>query len=459
MRSRVRLAVGICCSAGFLGGLDNTIVLVALPSIRNELHASFAAAQWTVDVYQLVLGAFLLMSGSIADRWGRRRTLQIGLAVFAGASLLCSVAPTVEWLIVFRALQALGASMLSPVALALIAHLCPEPARRGRAFGVWSSTYGLSMAVGPLLGGYLVHAVGWRSVFWTAVPIAVLAIGACALFVPESRSARPRRADPVAQCLVVVVLLAVVLAITEIPSWGWSSPLIWVLLGAGSGGAALLIRWELRRADPLLDPRFFRSIPFSGGIVMALTGMAAAAGYLWVITFYLQDARLLGPIATGGVLAPMALTVLAVAPLAGGIAVRHGPRLPLLVSGAATTGAALVLTQLDGKTPLWPVLSALILLGVGFGMLNAPLTSVVISGMPAEQAGVASAVASTGRQVGQALGVAVIGAIVIPGIDGRAVGRSLPGAIQPAGWVIAGAGLIVLLLAVLTTGGRARGAE
>ncbi|MGW5518413.1 MFS transporter [Nocardia africana] len=444
---RPGLVLGICCLSLLIVGVDNTIVTIALPAIRSDLHASFAAAQWTVDAYQLVLGTLLLTAGATADRWGRRRTLQTGLAIFTVASVLCSAAPSTGWLIIFRVLQATGGSMMNPVALAIVSRAYPDPARRARAFGVWSGVYGLSMAIGPILGGVLVGSLGWRSVFWVNLPIGVAAIALCALFVPESAATPPRRADPVGQVLVVVVLASATYAIIEGRAIGGTA--VAVVMAVAAVAAVALVRYELRHPEPLIDPRLFARRGFAGGVVMALIGMAAAGGYLWVTTFYLQDARGLSAAAAGIFLLPIAMTVLLVAPISGRLTATYGPRIPLLLSGFGIAAAALVLTGLTPATSGWSVVVSFVMFGVGFGMLNAPITATTVAGMSPEQAGVASAAASTGRQVGQALGVAVIGAVVVPGI-GTHPAQTLAVASHPGWWIIVGAGLSVALSAALT---------
>ena len=202
-RRRRYLVLAICCLSLFIVGLDATIVNVALPSIGRELHSPVSGLQWTIDAYSLVLASLLMLSGSTADRVGRRRTFQAGLAVFTLGSLLCSLAPGLGWLVAFRMLQAVGGSMLNPVAMSIITNTFTEPAERARAIGVWGGVFGLSMAMGPVLGGALVDAVGWRGVFWVNIPVGIAALVLTALFVPESKAPRPRRLDPFGQLLVI----------------------------------------------------------------------------------------------------------------------------------------------------------------------------------------------------------------------------------------------------------------
>jgi EmrB/QacA subfamily drug resistance transporter len=447
---RPPLVLAICCLSLFIVGVDNTIVTIALPAIRTSLHASFASAQWTVDAYQIVLGAFLVSAGATADRWGRRRTLQAGLGIFAAGSLLCGISASVGWLIAFRVVQALGGSMMNPVALAIVSHVYPDPRRRAKAFGVWSGVYGLSMAAGPVTGGLLVAYAGWRSIFWTTVPIAIAAIALCARFVPESKGLPARRIDPIGQALLVCGLTALTFSIIEGHAFGWTSGQVVAPFAVFCLSSAGFLRWEARHPEPLIDLGFFRSIPFSAGTCMALIGMASAGGYLWVITFYLQDARGLSPQAAGFILLPVAAAVLAIAPMSGRIAARHGPRVPLIASGIGLAVSALMLAGLRRQTPEAVLIGSFLAFGAGFGMLNAPITSISVSGMPPSRSGVAAAVASTGRQVGQAMGVAIVGALVIPRLTPN-FDASLSSASHPGFWAIALGGFCVACIAALAT--------
>ena len=237
-RRRRFLVLAICCASIVVVVMDISIVNVALPAIRRDLHASVSGLQWTVDAYTLVLASFLVLAGSTADRVGRRRIFQVGLAAFGLGSLLCGLAPGIGWLIAARALQAVGGTMLNPVAMAIIATTFPDPAERARAIGVFGSMSGLSLALGPILGGALVDGLGWRAIFWVNVPIVAAAIVCTALFVPESRAARARRFDPVGQVLVILVLGSVVYAIIESGRLGWTSPVILGLLAVAALGAA-----------------------------------------------------------------------------------------------------------------------------------------------------------------------------------------------------------------------------
>src|ERR1700733_8275076 len=258
------LVLAICCMSLFIVGLDVTVVNVALPSIGHDLHAGVSGLQWTVDAYTLVLASLLMLSGSTADRVGRRRTFQTGLAIFTLGSLLCSVAPGLGFLVAFRMLQAIGGSMLNPVAMSIITNTFLEPGERARAIGIWGGVVGLSMALGPEVGGLLVESVGWRGIFWVNIPVGIAAIVLTALYVPESRAPRARRLDPVGQLLVILLLASLVYGLIEGPDRGWTSAPILSCFAVSAAALVSLVGYERRREEPLIDVRFFRSAPFSG---------------------------------------------------------------------------------------------------------------------------------------------------------------------------------------------------
>jgi EmrB/QacA subfamily drug resistance transporter len=436
--------------------MDSTIVNVALPSIRRDLHASLSGLQWTIDAYVIVLASLLLLSGSTADRLGRRRTFQVGLLLFVVGSLLCSLAPTLGWLIAARALQGIGGSMLNPVAMSIITNVFTDPRERARAIGAWGAVVGISLGLGPIVGGALTQTIGWRAIFWINVPIGLAAVVLTALFVPESRAPRARRIDPVGQLLVIVALASLTFAIIEGPRAGWSSvQTIGTFVLAVLALAAFVI-YEPRRVDPLIELRFFRSAPFSGATLIAISAFAAFMGFLFVNTLYLQDVRGYSALQAGLCTLPMAAAAFACSLLSGRVVGGRGPRLPLFVAGGCMMLSALVLTTLTATTPLLLLLAVYAVFGVGFGTVNAPITYTAVSGMPNNQAGVAAAVASTSRQIGAALGVAVTGSIVGTAA-GTGIGAHLTSASHPAWWVIAGCGAAVLALGAATTGRWAQG--
>jgi EmrB/QacA subfamily drug resistance transporter len=342
--------------------------------------------------------------------------------------------------------QAVGGSMLNPVAMSIITNTFTEPRDRARAIGVWGGVAGLGMALGPVLGGVLVAALDWRAIFWLNVPVGVAAFALAARFVPESRATRPRRLDPVGQALVLVLLATTTYGIIEGPVAGWGSPLIVGCFVVAGVAAVLLPAYEKRRTDPLIDPRVFRSVPFSGATVIAVCAFGGLGGFLFLNTIYLQEVRGLSALHAGLYTLPMAALTALVAPLSGRIVAARGPRLPLLLAGAGLAGSVLPLTQLTAHTPVWLLMVSYLLFGFGFGMVNAPVTNTAVSGMPLAQAGVAAAIASTSRQIGSSLGVAVVGAAVVSGLGAA----SFAAASRTGWWIVFGCGLGVLLLGRLT---------
>ncbi len=444
----------ICCLSLFMVGLDVTVVNVALPTIGRELHADISGLQWTVGAYTVVMASLLMLAGSTADRLGRKRTFVLGVSTFSVASLLCGLAPSVELLVVFRILQAMGASMLNPVAMSIITNTFTDPRERAQAVGIWGAVFGISMALGPIVGGALVSSLGWRSIFVINIPIGLAAIVLTLRFIPESRAPRSRRLDPVGQALVIVLLGALTYAIVEAPSRGWTSPAIVAALSASAAALLALLRYEPRREDPLIDLRFFRSAPFTSAIVISVAAFAAFGGFLFLNTLYLQQARGLSPLQAGLAILPMAVMIVLASPLSGRLVGRRGPRIPLGVAGVCTVTACAMLTGLDDATPVSQLVAAYALFGLGFGFVNAPITNAAVSGMPRAQAGVAAAIATTSRQVGMTLGVAVIGAIVTSHA-GSSAATELASASHAAWWTLTACGAVILVLGFLATGRRA----
>jgi EmrB/QacA subfamily drug resistance transporter len=412
--------------------------------------------QWTIDAYLLVLASLLMFSGSTADRIGRRKTFQAGLAVFTVGSLLCSLAPSLGWLVAFRMLQAVGGSMLNPVAMSIITNTFTDPGERARAIGVWGGVFGLSLALGPVAGGALVDSVGWRGIFWVNIPVGIAAIVLTALFVPESRAERARRPDPLGQVIIIVLLASLTYAIIEGPGAGWGSPRILAFFGVAVAALAVFLLYEPRREDPLIDPRFFRSAPFSGANATAVTAMAAMGGFLFLNTLYLQDVRGFSALTAGLYLLPMAAAMAVCAPLAGRIVAQRGTRVPLILAGLGLIAGGILLTRLTITTGTGFLVLSYVVFGAGLGMVNAPITNSAVSGMPRQQAGVAAGVASTSRQVGQSLGVAIMGSVLSGNLHG-ALRTGFVAAARPGWWIVAACGALVLILAVVTTGPWAQG--
>ncbi|MBL7498413.1 DHA2 family efflux MFS transporter permease subunit [Frankia sp. CNm7] len=455
-KNRRYLVLAVCCSSLFIVGLDTTILNVGLPSLKDDLRAPDSGLQWTIDAYGLVIASLLLFSGSMGDRFGRRRIFRIGLVLFSAGSLLCSLAPTLGWLIAFRMVQAVGGSMLNPVAMGIITNTFTDRRERARAIGIWGGVIGLSMAVGPVLGGLLVQGVSWRSIFWINVPVGIAALVLTTLYVPESKAATARRFDPLGQLLVAATLGSLTYAIIEAPAAGWTSTQSIVSFSIAAAALAGLVGCESRRDEPLLDLRFFRSAPFAGATAIAACAFAAMGGFLFLNTLYLQNVRGYSALHAGLMMLPMAAVTAPTAPLSGRLVANHGPRPSLLIAGVALPASGVLLAFVGPDTSLAQLICAYVLFGLGFGMVNAPITNTAVSGMPLAQAGVAGAVASTSRQVGMTLGVAVFGSVAATHASSQAGPAAIDPTSAPAWWIMVGCGAAIGVLGVVTTGRWAR---
>jgi EmrB/QacA subfamily drug resistance transporter len=449
---RRNLVLIICCVSVFLAGLDTSILNVALPSIQYDFRASISDAQWTLDAYTLVIASLLMLSSSTADRVGRRRIFQIGVSLFTLGSLLCSLAPSITWLIVFRMMQAVGGSMLNPVAMSIISNTFIEPSERARAIGVWGGVGGISLAAGPILGGFLVSSIGWRSIFWVNVPIGIVVVLLTARFVLESKAPHPRRFDPVGQVLVIALLGLLIYGIIEVPSYGWTS---FEILACLIGAAICLvgfIAYERVRQEPLIDIRFFRSAPFSGASVIAVCTFTALGGFSILNTLYLQDILQFSPLQAGIAFLPMAAFLAISSPISGRVVGRYGARRSLLIGGIAIAIAGLFAAILYNHLPFIGLLVCYALVGSGVGWINASISNTALSGMPRSQAGAAAGIASTMRQLGQALGVAIIGSVIASRVTHLTASSGFTDASRINWSIIAACGFSVLALGFITTG-------
>ena len=448
---RRRVAILAACTVAMLvAQIDSTGVNLALPSVARDLRATTGELQWIVDSYLLVLASLLMFSGALADRAGRRRVFVSGLLIFGLGSALCSISINPLMLIAMRALQAIGGSMLAPVALSIITNTFTDPRERAQAIGVWGAVVGVGMALGPIVGGALVDAVDWRAVFWINLPVLAVTVPAVLAVVPESRARAHRGADAPGQLLAVLTLAALSLAIIEGGETSFTAPGILISFAVALLAGAAFIGTERRANDPMIELRFFRSAPFSLATLMALALFIAYAGFMFVATLYLQDARGLEPLRAGLLTLPMALSSACAAPVSGWLVGRTGARTPMLAGAASlTVGSILLLTLLGPTSPLTLFVIAGMCVGASMGLINTPISNTAVSAMPPERAGVAGATASTSRQVGQALGVAVLGACLNAGIG---AGEPFTTAARCGWWIMlaCGAGLCVMAVACET---------
>ncbi len=455
-RRRSLLVLAVCCLSLFMVGLDNTIVNVALPAIARGLTASVSGLQWIVNGYTMVLASLVMSAGATADRFGRRQVFRAGLTVFTLSSALCSVAPSLGWLIAFRVLQAIGGSMLNPVAVSIISSVFKGRAERAWAIGVWISMFGVSMALGPVFGGILTGTVGWRSIFWVNVPVGLVAIVLVSRFIPASRAGVQRRLDLVAQVLVIVMLGSLVYAIIEGAPNDWREPGIRGLFALAAVTFVVLVRWELRRTDPLIDPRCFRNLPFTGAVLTGICSFGCLGGFLFLSTIYLQDARGLSALHAGLHMLPTAAAMAVCPLLAAWLVAKRGLWVPLTLGGLALTLSMIAMSRLTVSSGEVYLIAAFMAFGVGLGMVNGQISHAAVSAMPASQAGLAAGIASASRQMGQALGVAVTGALLNANLHGPVPTQFVP-ASRPAWFVLTGCGCIVLCLGLATT--RTRSAQ
>ncbi|BAK83827.1 MFS transporter [Komagataeibacter medellinensis] len=452
-----RIVLATCCLSLLLVMMDVTVVNVVLPSIRAEMHGSFSTLQWVVDAYTLMVASLMLLVGSLADRFGRRRMFLLGIGLFCGGSALCGLARSVDMLVMARAVQGIGGSMLNPVALSILTSVYVEPRARAQAIGTWGATSGVALALGPIVGGVLVHWVGWQAVFWVNVPIGLIAIALTLRFVPESLGGTKRAIDAPGQLLAIVALAMMTSGLIEAHNYGWASPTIFGFLGFGFLSIVAFVLVEQRAATPLIDLRFFRAWPFSGAIVIAVLAFAIFSAFLFLNTLYLQGVRGLPALQAGLCTLPFAFGSMLCAPLSGRLTGRYGARLPLVLSSAGFVLSAILLTRLDTTTPLGMLLLSYGLCGCGFGMCNAPITNSAISGMPRAQAGVAAAIASTSRQVGALLGIALGGALSAGSVRADGVQWStFAQATHVVWWCMIAAALGIAVLGMVSTGIRAR---
>lgn len=456
MNRRRQLAIlATCCLSLALVTMDVTIINVALPAIRSDLHASVAGLQWSIDGYTVIVASCLLLAGSVADRFGRRKIFQLGLCVFSLGSLLCSLAPSTSALVAFRMVQAVGGSMLNPVAMSIIVNTFLDPRDRARAIGIWGAVFGVALAAGPPLGGLLIETIGWRSIFWVNVPFGILGLVLTARLVPESRADRPRRFDLLAQALVMVALLALTSAVIDGRRVGWTS---WPIAAGFSTALACiagLVMWESRRREPMLDLRLFRSVPFASATLMAVLTFAAFNGFLFLNSLYLQESRGMRASSAGLATVPVALTLIVCSPLSGRLVGTGRARVALVIAGAAMALGALLLAALAPDTSIAYLVGAYAIFGVGMGTVNTPITNTAVSGMPRSQAALAAAVTSTSRQVGASLGVALAGSLAKAGIE-AAHRPDFADATHIVFWVFTGFGVAIGALGLASTGARAR---
>src|SRR5215207_1446503 len=392
-------------------GLDTTLLNVALPTLQDELDASASKLQWMVDAYLLVLAGLLLVFGTLGDRYGRKLALQAGVSIFGLASLGALVADSADALIAVRALMGIGAALIMPATLSIIANVFSGP-ERGKAIGIWAALAAVGIGLGPLAGGLLLERFDWSAVFILNVPFAAVALLLGIRYVPESRDPRPGSFDPLGAVLSTAGFTALVFGIIEAPEQGWLSASVLGTLGAALAALGAFVWWERRCAEPMLDLGFFRSAGFSVGTAAVSIAFFALLGGIFALTQYLQFAHGYSAIEAGAIMTPLALGLVMGAGSSSKAVDRIGTA-PVVATGLTGVGLLLAGTALWNPTMgVGVLLGWFFLLALSMGWVMAPATEAVVGAVPAARSGVASAMNTVARMVAGALGVAVIGSLV-----------------------------------------------
>lgn len=412
--------------------IDGSVVSVALPVLQGELGARVSSAQWVVEAYQLFLSSLVLVGGAMADRFGRRRIFILGTTVFAAASLACGVAPDIHALIASRALQGIGAALLVPSSLAMLGAAYSET-QRGRAVGAWSAWTSIAAAVGPALGGWLVQAISWRSVFLLNLPIAAAVLAIAARRVRETRGPSSRKLDVSGAAVVTAALALLVFGLIEAPARGRTSPLVWAPVAAGVVGLVAFLLVERRAPDPMVPLALFRGKTFAAANLLTLLLYAALAAMFFFLPFVLIQARGYSPAQSGASVLPLVLVVGALSRRAGAVGDRIGPRLPLTVGPVvAAVGFALIALLPRDAPYAAGLLPGLVVLGLGIAIVVAPLTTTVLNSVGRDEQGTASGINNAIARLAALLAVAGFGIVAIGAFD-RELGRSLDAArVSPA---------------------------
>jgi EmrB/QacA subfamily drug resistance transporter len=452
--------LGAMCFALFMIMLDNTVVNVALPSIQRDLGASISGLEWTINGYTLSFAVLLATGGRLGDIFGRRRMFLAGVVVFALSSATAGFAAGPTDLVISRVVQGVGAALMMPGTLSIITDAFPA-SERGKAMGTWAGVSALALAIGPVLGGFLTEHVSWRAIFYLNIPVAIAAVTATLFAVRESRDTTVgREVDYLGVATLTASLTALVLALVEANSWGWGSPtIVALLIGAVLGGAAF-VAIENRVKAPVVEFRFFGDRNFLGAVVVALIITFAMMGVFFFLALYMQDILRYSPLEAGVRFLPATLMIVGVAPVAGRLADRFGPRW-LIVAGLAILTASLwTFTHIAVDSTYLDLLPGFMLLGIGIALTMSPMTSAAMNAVAVEKAGIASGVLSMFRMVGGSLGVAVTGAIFQASVGGATFESAAPqqfvDGLSSAMWVSAAVTVAGALLAAVAIRAKPR---
>jgi len=418
--------LGAMCFALFMMMLDNTVVNVALPSIQRDLHASISGLEWTVNAYTLTFAVLLVTGGRLGDLFGRRKMFLIGVVTFASASAFIGLSPNETWLVIGRALQGVGGALMMPATLSIITNAFP-PQERGKAIGTWAGVSAMALAIGPVVGGFLVENVSWQSIFFLNVPVAIVALIVTLAATRESRDDTVERTvDIPGVATLTIGLASVVLALVEANAWGWGSARVIALFVVAAGSLTAFAIIERRVRVPMVDFAFFRSRSYLGTNAVAFCISFVMLAQFFFLALYMQNIHGYSPLQTGVRFLPSTFMVIIAGPISGRLTDRIGPR-PLLVTGLTLTAIALLWQSfLKADSSYGFLVGAFMLMGLGIGMTMSPMSTAAMNSVDQTKAGVASGILSMSRMVGGTFGVAALGAFVI------AVGKSKLGELLPS---------------------------
>lgn len=429
-----------------MGPLDGSILNIALPAIGSEFQAPLTSLEWVVMSYLLVASATLLIFGRMGDLYGQKKIYILGFAVFTAGSLACSLAPNLYYMVAFRVVQALGASMMIAMGPAIITRVFP-PHERGTALGINSMVVAIGLASGPTLGGILVESIGWRSIFWINVPIGLLAIIWAWRILPEGGGSARERFDIRGASLFFIALFSLLMAASNGPAWGWASPAILTLVAVSVAAFALFIWTERTVEAPMVDLSLFRNRVFVSAAVSCLLNFMAQNTVTFLMPFYLQNAMAFSARHAGLVMSSIPVVMMIVAPISGALSDRYGSSVLSPLGMAATALGVWLLSGLTLDSPTTQIVSYLLVFGLGSGLFGAPNNSALMGSAPRSKAGVASGVLAMMRNTGMVLGVALSGAIVDARLSAYADGASSLSAIStvdPAAFLYAQRGALVV---------------
>jgi len=392
--------------------LDTSIVNVALESIADGLQTDLSGLQWVVNAYTLTFASLLLSGGTLGDRWGARRLYMAGLALFTAASAMGGFAGSLAMLTAARILQGVGAAMLVPCSLTLLNHAFHDPKERAAAIAVWAGCGGAALAAGPLAGGLLIGAFGWRSIFLANVPIGLLGLWLTRRVAPDDRGRETRSLDVAGQTAAIVALGFFIAALIEGPTFGWSSPLILAAFGIGALSGAIFLALEARSREPMLPLGFFRNGTFSGASFVAATTTLTTFGLIFVLSLYFQQARGYSPFLTGLAFLPLTAVVTGSNMVSGRMMKAAGASRPVTIGLGFCIAGYLGFLPTNDSTPFWVMALPMIAIGIGGGLITPAVTAALMETVEKQRAGIAAGVLNTARQTGSALGVAIFGALL-----------------------------------------------